>query len=150
MESNENTPTCELTISKRDEYCCVPLCNGNARIHHDLSFHHIPKKLEMRKKWLVAIRRDEGPQFKIGNNTVVCSRHFNESNFRSTLVRKCLKADAVPSVFPWTQNAPPRKPPRERHHLPQSRKFSENFQNGQPCRMQVKSGRTSGNNTEKE
>lgn len=66
MESNENALTCELTVSKRDGYWCVPLCNGNARIHHDPSFHHIPKKLKMRKKWLVAIRRDEGPQFKVG------------------------------------------------------------------------------------
>ncbi|XP_061165716.1 uncharacterized protein LOC133174632 [Saccostrea echinata] len=37
--------------------------------------------------------------------------------------KKCLKTDAVPSVFPWIQNAPPRKPPRERHHLPPSRKI---------------------------
>ncbi|XP_062578055.1 uncharacterized protein LOC134239942 [Saccostrea cucullata] len=113
MESNKNC----ATVSKRDEYCCVPLCNGNARIHHDLSFHHIPKNLEMRKKWLVAIRRDEGPQFKIGKNTVVCSRHFKEQDFRWTPNRKCLTKDAVPSIFDWTSTVRSRKMPLLRQPL---------------------------------
>nr|XP_022327020.1 uncharacterized protein LOC111126573 [Crassostrea virginica] len=106
----------EAITPKRDEYCCVPQCNGNARIHNDLSFHRIPslKKPELRKRWIIAIRRDEGPLFKIGNNTVVCSRHFKTEDFRWTLVRKCLKPDAVPSVFPWTSEVNTRKPPKER------------------------------------
>ena len=54
-------------VKKRDEFCCVPNCNGNARIHKDLRFHHIPsvKKTELRKAWIIAIRRDEGPLFKV-------------------------------------------------------------------------------------
>ena len=57
----------EAITPKRDEYCCVPQCNGNARIHNDLSFHRIPslKKPELRKRWIIAIRRDEGPLFKV-------------------------------------------------------------------------------------
>lgn len=65
MESYKNALTCELTVSKRDENRCVALCNRNAKIHHYLSFHHISKKLKMRKNWLVAIRRDEGLQFRV-------------------------------------------------------------------------------------
>ena len=54
-------------VKKRDEFCCVPNCNGNARIHKDWSFHHIPsvKKTELRKAWIIAIRRDERPLFKV-------------------------------------------------------------------------------------
>ncbi|XP_078328283.1 uncharacterized protein LOC111105514 isoform X2 [Crassostrea virginica] len=93
----------EAITPKRDEYCCVPQCNGNARIHKDLSFHRIPslKIPELRKRWIIAIRRDEGPLFKT-------------EDFRWTLVRKCLKPDAVPSVFPWTSEVNTRKPPKER------------------------------------
>ena len=54
-------------VKSRDEYCCVPQCNGNARIHKELSFHHIPseKTSALRKQWIIAIRRDEGPFFKV-------------------------------------------------------------------------------------
>lgn len=54
-------------VTKRVDYCCVPHCNGNGRLHKDLSFHRIPseKKVELRKRWIIAIRRDEGPDFKV-------------------------------------------------------------------------------------
>jgi len=54
-------------VKFRDEYCCGPQCNGNAGIHKELSFHHIPseKKSALRKQWTIAIRRDEGPFFKV-------------------------------------------------------------------------------------
>ncbi|XP_069105555.1 uncharacterized protein [Argopecten irradians] len=107
------------SIAKRDDYCCVPHCNGNARIHRELSFHRFPstKKKDLRKRWIVVIRRDEGPCFKIGSNTVVCSRHFKQEDFRWTLVRKCLKSDVVPSIFPWTTTSTTRKPPTHRHNV---------------------------------
>lgn len=44
----------------------------------------------------------------------MCSRHFKTEDFRWTLVRKCLKPDAVPSVFQWTGEVNTRKPPKER------------------------------------
>ena len=48
-------------VKKRDEFCCVQNCRGDAGIHKDLRFHHIPsvKKTELRKAWIIAIRRDE-------------------------------------------------------------------------------------------
>ena len=54
-------------VKKRDEFCCVLNCNGNARIHMDLSFRNIAsvKKTELRKAWIISIRRDEGPLFKL-------------------------------------------------------------------------------------
>ncbi|KAK3612432.1 hypothetical protein CHS0354_032041 [Potamilus streckersoni] len=60
----------------RDEYCRAPLCNGNARIQIDLSYYHIPsvKEMDLRRKWIVAIRRDEGPNFKKQENENVHER----------------------------------------------------------------------------
>jgi hypothetical protein len=45
---------------------------------------------------------------------VVCSRHFKTEDFRWTVVRKCLKPDAIPSVFPWTGEVNTRRPPKDR------------------------------------
>jgi hypothetical protein len=67
-------------VKSRDEYCCVPQCNGNAKIHKELSFHHIPSenKSALRKQWIIAIRRHEGPFFKanklILRNTCLCKQ----------------------------------------------------------------------------
>ncbi|KAL1487063.1 hypothetical protein MTO96_008366 [Rhipicephalus appendiculatus] len=33
------------------------------------------------KKWIVAIKRDEGPEFQVGKSTKVCSKHFRSSDF---------------------------------------------------------------------
>ena len=56
-----------LATIDRENYCCVPLCNENARIHIDLSKHHIPlvKTIELHRKCIVPIRRDEGPYFNV-------------------------------------------------------------------------------------
>ncbi|CAH3133070.1 unnamed protein product [Pocillopora meandrina] len=48
--------------------CCVPLCNGDSCYHHELKFHHLPgheKDTKLREEWLVKIRRDKSPDFKI-------------------------------------------------------------------------------------
>lgn len=68
---------------KRDEYCCVPNCNGNARIHKELSFHHIPsvKKNDLRKAWIIAIRRDEGPMFKVRHECMCICLHKSDTSF---------------------------------------------------------------------
>ncbi|VDI67622.1 Hypothetical predicted protein [Mytilus galloprovincialis] len=107
------------TSKQRDEYCCVPFCIGNARTNKELSFHHIPseKKMRTRKQWIVAIRRDEGEFFKIGGNTVVCSKHFKKEDYRWTPNRKCLKPEAVPSLFDWKLNESSRKAPTSRQSL---------------------------------
>lgn len=71
----------EVPIPKRDEYCCVPQCNGNARLHKELSFHKIPslKKPDLRRRWIIAIRRDEGPLFKVNMHARVRCLHYDFS-----------------------------------------------------------------------
>ena len=68
------------TGKKKSAYhCCVPQCNGDSRYHEDLHFHRIPgraKDEKLRKEWLVKIRRDEGPDFKVFYRDIRFSRHF--------------------------------------------------------------------------
>lgn len=100
-------------------HCCVPQCTtrGYRDTNGDkISFYIFPAHSDLRKKWIHAIRRDEGPEFEITSNTVVCSRHFRANDTKKTLAGKhLLKHGAVPSVFAWTRTSPrKRKPPTER------------------------------------
>ncbi|VDH96851.1 Hypothetical predicted protein [Mytilus galloprovincialis] len=78
------------------------------------SFHHIPseKKKVTRKQLIVAIRRDED-----WRKSLVCSKHFKKEDYRWTRNRKCLKPEAVPSVFDWKLNESNRKAPTSRQSL---------------------------------
>ena len=71
------------TGKKKSAYhCCVPQCNGDSRYHEDLHFHRIPgraKDEKLRKGWLVKIRRDEGPEFKVFNRDIRFSKHFTRN-----------------------------------------------------------------------
>lgn len=63
-------------------HCSVPLCKSNKQRQPYLSFHWFPTELSLRKKWIKAVRRDEGPNFKIKQgSTFVCSQHFSESDY---------------------------------------------------------------------
>nr|XP_018672850.1 uncharacterized protein LOC108950989 [Ciona intestinalis] len=64
----------------------------------------MPKDEQMRKQWVVKIRRDVGPNFKITSKTRVCSKHFKEEDFRppDNSGRRLLKEGTLPSVFDWT------------------------------------------------
>ncbi|XP_055008740.1 uncharacterized protein LOC110154471 [Boleophthalmus pectinirostris] len=90
-------------------HCSVPLCFSNKQRQPYLSFHGFPTEPCIRKRWVTAIRRDEGPSFKIKQgSTFVCSRHFNESDYVSSSCSglalgrlKRLKIGSVPSRFQW-------------------------------------------------
>ena len=48
----------------------------------DLSFHGFRGDNELRKKWIIAIKRDvEKDGFVITSNTEVCSDHFTKDGF---------------------------------------------------------------------
>ncbi|XP_048111690.1 THAP domain-containing protein 6 isoform X2 [Alosa alosa] len=108
-------------------HCSVPLCTSNKQRQPYLSFHGFPTELSLRKKWIKAVRRDEGPNFKIKQgSTFVCSRHFsesdytnatggirlalaNEANFTNRVRIKRLKIGSVPSRFQWNNWGLPRR-----------------------------------------
>lgn len=85
-------------------FCSVPVCTCSAKKQPYLSFHSFPVNGEVRRKWIQAIRRDEGPNFRIKKgSTYVCSRHFTSDDFVLGISVRRLKPDAVPSLFPWNQ-----------------------------------------------
>ncbi|XP_064479145.1 uncharacterized protein LOC135392359 [Ornithodoros turicata] len=100
-------------------HCCVPL--GKQRGTKDengkkVSFHRFPRQEELYKKWVIAIKRDEGRHFKITKSTVVCSRHFRECDFLPNIASglHILRDAAVPSLFAFRKTVQARKPPKVR------------------------------------
>jgi hypothetical protein len=86
------------------DYCAVPLCKG-------FGGFRFPKDPILRKKWQVAIRRQASGKklWKPTNTSVVCSKHFQESDFYQPKVlygekrRRLLNKEAIPSVFPFAK-----------------------------------------------
>ena len=92
------------------DHCCVPACTNRKNKCPGLSFHAFPKDDQLRRRWIAAIKRDEGRFFAIGSDTRVCSAHFTAEDYFAQCGpevlsegqdrrRPCLKRDAVPSIF---------------------------------------------------
>ena len=105
------------------DHCCVPRCSNRRSKNPNLSFHSFPRKEDLRKKWIVAIRRDVGEQFQITGNTVVCSEHFLDSSFhpvhpmsdpsspgKTKKRSRVLMTDAVPCRFAFGPPASRERP----------------------------------------
>ncbi|XP_046583620.1 THAP domain-containing protein 1-like [Haliotis rubra] len=100
------------------DHCSLPQCTSDARYNNSLSFHTFLKAEDVRRRWIIAIRRDEGPFFTITRKSVVCSKHFRPEDYKYTPVRRTLKQGFVPSIFPWNlENMKSRKAPAIRHPL---------------------------------
>lgn len=84
-------------------YCSVPFCTNNKQKFPHLSFHDFPADLEVRARWVEAVRRAEGPSFNIlRGSTYVCREHFKPEDFyTSPGGRIRIKQGAVPSKFLW-------------------------------------------------
>lgn len=69
-----------------------------------MSFHDFPVDADQRARWVKAIKRNEGPGFKIlRGSTYVCSQHFApEDKYTSSIGRTRIKKGAVPSRFFWS------------------------------------------------
>ena len=114
------------------DHCCVPQCQNNrAKNISNLTFHQFPSDKSIRKQWIVKIRRDLGKSFQVSwlasrplrtciyitctyydlvhpqmtNSTRVCSVHFKETDFKTTLTgKRVLEKHAVPSMFCWSRS----------------------------------------------
>lgn len=82
-----------------------------------ISFHKFPKNKDLLAAWIRAVRRDVCRHFRISWHTRVCSRHFKDSDFQSTLAgRRTLHPTAVSSIFSWKKDSPKKqKPPKPRY-----------------------------------
>ncbi|XP_049525924.1 uncharacterized protein LOC125946467 [Dermacentor silvarum] len=136
-------------------HCCVPLCNqrgvlddngskASMRVYFvsyllrllrapyvafivlQVSFFCFPKDPHLKKKWIVAIKRDEGKLFVVTKHTKVCSNLFTADSYLPNVVgdRRYLRVDAVPSVFAFGKPKPPaRKKPKDRQQCVAKRKL---------------------------
>ncbi|XP_077508849.1 uncharacterized protein LOC144120360 [Amblyomma americanum] len=93
-------------------HCCVPGCRGNYDGEKPVRVFTFPADADRRRQWLKAIPRAD---FEPGKRSVVCERHFKESDIRTSskyvdsktgkVVEAKLKiarlsSDAISSVFP--------------------------------------------------
>ncbi|KAM7295191.1 uncharacterized protein ISCGN_024696 [Ixodes scapularis] len=76
-----------------------------------VSYFGFPRSKDLHKKWIVAIKRDEGKHFKVTQSTKVCSKHFKEEQYLPGYVngRRFLKEGVVPSVFRFSVTKVPRR-----------------------------------------
>ncbi|XP_064466220.1 THAP domain-containing protein 1-like [Ornithodoros turicata] len=100
-------------------HCCVPVCRQRGYLDENgqkVSFHRFPKSIQIRKQWIVAIKRDPGKEFRIIKNTKVCSLHFRDDDFVNNVASglRILRDNAVPSVFAFSKPKKQRKPPKSR------------------------------------
>ena len=82
-----------------------------------ISYFKFPDDVSLKKRWLHAIRRDEGKKFTVNQNTKICSHHFIPEDFVKPIggQRIYLREGVVPSRFSWSQSSPlKRKPPKRR------------------------------------
>ena len=90
-------------------YCCAVGCNNDSKNKNpSISFHRVPLQGEIRKKWLIAIKR---PDYNLPKVPYLCSAHFephcfnesvdlqNELMGGKTKRRRELKSEAVPTKF---------------------------------------------------
>ena len=102
-------------------HCCVPNCTKKGYREDDgskVSYFVFPAEKTLRKKWIHAIRREEGKHFTITQSTKVCSRHFRDYDLKKSLAgRISLQPNAVPSLFSWTRTSP------RKHKAPTLREF---------------------------
>ncbi|KAF2895271.1 hypothetical protein ILUMI_10904 [Ignelater luminosus] len=62
-----------------------------------ITFHQFPKDIELRNKWIKAVRREDWFPSEMN---VLCSTHFVEDCFNRTLSLTKLRSAAVPTIFP--------------------------------------------------
>ena len=82
--------------------CGAPNCTNRSGDKENLSFHRIPKKEDLRKKWVHNLNRKI-----LAKNIFVCSDHFEPSCFKRDLrcelmnakPKMLLEGDAVPTIF---------------------------------------------------
>ena len=112
-----------IVIFAMPTHCCVPECNQNgvkSPTGEKVSFFEFPNQSLLRKRWIHAIRRDEGKNWQITRDTKVCSLHFRREDLRKSLAGRTYLVDGcVPSRFAWSIPSPrKRKAPTERLPLP--------------------------------
>uniref|UniRef100_A0A3B3TRL5 THAP domain-containing protein 1 n=1 Tax=Poecilia latipinna TaxID=48699 RepID=A0A3B3TRL5_9TELE len=99
--------------------CAAVCCTASSKYNGLLSFHGFPSHPELRRQWLVTIRRDK---LKLTLHSKVCSLHFTPDQLlqpKAAGGRRMVKRGAVPVLFPWSHQSV--QPPRAGQQEPESR-----------------------------
>ncbi|XP_064215744.1 THAP domain-containing protein 5 isoform X2 [Tribolium castaneum] len=80
--------------------CCAYGCTQRAT-KKGVTFHAFPRDPALRKKWVIAINRDN---FVPTENSRICGKHFQDSDYIIQIGKKRLENDAVPSVFDFSNH----------------------------------------------
>lgn len=100
--------------------CCVPNCTENLYRTENgkkMSYFKFPDDVNLKKRWLHAIRRDEGKEYSVNQNMKICPRHFKPEDFVKSIggQRIYVREGVMPSHFSWSQSSLlKRKPPKRR------------------------------------
>ncbi|KAK4883135.1 hypothetical protein RN001_006454 [Aquatica leii] len=78
--------------------CCAYNCTERYKKGGKLSFHIFPNNPDMRKKWILSLRREK---FIPTKYSTICSKHFTPESYETSAwsSKKKLKCDAVPIIF---------------------------------------------------
>ncbi|MGH0141542.1 UNVERIFIED_CONTAM: hypothetical protein FKN15_006123 [Acipenser sinensis] len=75
-----------MAETKSKSSCRAPQCTNSKQKQPYFGFHDFPSNLELRNKWVQAIKSDEGVDFKIKRGrTFVCTQHFNSSDLNGAI-----------------------------------------------------------------
>lgn len=88
-------------VKNKKNICAVAICPSPK--DQQTVYHRFPKSDELKKKWIVACRRDD--RIINTSTSLICSNHFLPTDYERDLehellglpLRKILKKDAVPS-----------------------------------------------------
>ena len=100
--------------------CCVPKCNQKGIVGPDsqkVGFFSFPKDKNLKNVWIAKIRRDEGKDFEVKDDTKVCSLHFDQSEISKVFGGKMSlkwRSEVFPTTFAWRTSPRKRKPPTPR------------------------------------
>lgn len=107
-------------------HCAAVNCDYQRRNNYCVSYHRLPKNLDLKEKWVHAIGRTDLPK---EHQVFLCSNHLEENCFKASLslklqycgnefnkrkVKKLLKQDAIATMFSYREPSKQRKTSIER------------------------------------
>ncbi|XP_061604214.1 uncharacterized protein LOC133465423 isoform X1 [Phyllopteryx taeniolatus] len=115
--------------------CCVAV-GCSTRFKQGVRMHRFPRNPERRRLWEIQVKR---VGWKPHNNSLLCDKHFDDTQRELNHPEKPLKWNAVPNIFAHTKKVAARRP-RKRRTEPDPPKFWNKLDHPYAQKYQVDSG----------